>query len=119
MFFLCAGRMLAVEKNIGVVHDGLFAGTDFDGLHPARIGKVCGKNKIPVVVGAGCREHIRLARMKDQVGLAELPSRCEIRCWWKVALVTLRRALVGPALEQGDLLSGEAQLANQLELAGS
>ncbi len=97
MFLLSARKVLAIEKDIRVVNDAFFTRADLDCLHPADIAKIGGKNEVPIVVDTRRDEGVRLPRMKDEVGLAELPSGREFRLGRKVARISLRDALRRPS----------------------
>src|SRR6516165_4606403 len=119
MFFLSARGMQAVDQDIGVMHDAFFPGANFDGANPARGLEIGGENEVPVAVGAAGGKLVGLARTKDDVGLAELPSGSELGGRGEVAGVSFGQAFVGPGLKKSDLLVRETKFAGEFQVGGS
>ena len=78
LFFLLARNFLAVDQDIGVMHQALVAGSYLYRFDPARVIDGNRQNEIPVRVEAGGCQSIRLRGLNDEIGLSELPSLGEL-----------------------------------------
>src|SRR6185369_9824966 len=72
--FLTTPVLLAVDQNIGVMHEALVAGSNLDGFEPAGAPDRRAKYKIPIIVRAARQQRIGFSSFHDGVRLAELPS---------------------------------------------
>jgi hypothetical protein len=72
------GEVVLDEQDVYVVDDLAVAGADLGGADPAAFGEVGRDDEVVVGVLAG-GNHVVLADVDDDVGLAELPAVCEDR----------------------------------------
>src|SRR5690348_2699990 len=57
--------------------------------------------------------HIAGRGLQDEIGLAALPARSQLRRWRRLGETARWRSLVGPAGEDSDLFLGKAKLAGE------
>ena len=98
VFLHAARRLVAVDQNVGVMHQALVARTDLDRPHPSRLVDRDRQNEIPVLIDAARRQHVRLLRLHDQVGLSQLPAFDELRLGRKIRRLAFQHALRRPTL---------------------
>src|ERR1700751_4168910 len=109
--------MQAADQNVRMINNAFFSRMNFDGFNPPPALLFGGENKIPIVVCASGGKNIRLARMKDQVRLAKLPSGSKHRRGRRCFRVAEWRASLCPKTEKFDLLIREAHLALEFQFA--
>jgi len=101
-FFLAAGGLGAVHKEIGVMYEALVARMDFDGFDETGSAEGGSENKIPVDIAAAGGNFKRSGGVEDEIGLTELPAGSEMRSGRNVASVAFGSAAVEPFLEECD-----------------
>src|SRR5207249_6574294 len=98
------------------MYHALVSRPDLDGLQPARASDGCSKDEIPIHVGAARGKRVRFFRFDDFIRTTELQAGDKLRGGGKIGGNALDRPLLGPLLNEGDLLIGQAEFVGKSQL---
>src|ERR1700739_798189 len=98
------------------MNDPLVAGAYLDGFQPADAIDRGSKDEVPIHVGAGGWQRVRLFGFDNFVRLAELPSWDKLRCGRQIMRGTFNCSLVNPFLNEGYLVVQQTKLIGEFQL---
>src|SRR5207253_3105071 len=107
-----------VDKYQRMMHDASIAGPELRTAHIDVMIEIHRQKETPELIVTTGREGETRRERQDLIGLPCLPALGERRHWRLIIGIALRRAVVGPGLDQSNLIVGQTSLVGELAVSG-